>query len=161
MWRFPSDEYLKENGLDTTWEIFVQTPLKWVVIILGLIMFTIFYYYSKIISINDDFDTFFNKFYVDSTLQMNNVKFPLKNISTNGTTNYITKQGWKELGDYNLIVDSKNNAKEFLKIDYVKKDSINVIFELNVKNIDARVLHKFKKIDNKWFLIEVEDKSKK
>lgn len=158
MWRFPSDEYLSENGLMTPLDIFFKTPLKWVV--LGFLTFCLFVYlYFVKINGNEDFDTFFERFYLDSTFQLKSVQFPPKRTLANKKITYSTLQNWQELADYDLIVDSRGNSKESLKMDYISKDSVSVIFRLDIDKIHANVIHKFIKKNNNWFLVEIEDKS--
>ena len=158
MWRFPSDEYLSENGLMTPLEAFFKTPLKWVVLGFVFFFYFVFYYFVKNNG-NQDFDRFFDKFYADSTFQSKSVQFPLKHILSNKEVTYSTLQNWKELGNYNLIADSRGSFKEFLEKDYISKDSVSVIFKLDIDEIHAKVIYKFVKRKDNWMLIEAENVS--
>ena len=99
------------------------------------------------------------KFYMDQNLQLKSVKFPLKHIQTDGKITFTTEENWVELADYNLIANSRGLQKEFTKKEYIASDSVHVVFSINIENPHPRVIHKFKKINNSWFLIETEDQS--
>lgn len=160
MWRFPSDEYLEENGLMSSTDAFLKTPLKWVIVSIFIFFGGIYYVYDNAIANkNKDFDTFFDKFYIDQNLQLNSVKFPLKHIQTDKKATFTTKENWIELGDYNLITNSKGLQKEFTKKEYITTDSVHVIFSIDIENSHPRVIYKFKKIKSNWFLIETENQS--
>lgn len=38
---YPTDKQLRENGLPDRWEMFFYSPLKWVILVLGLFMYII------------------------------------------------------------------------------------------------------------------------
>ena len=42
---YPSDKQLRENGLPDRWEMLFYSPMKWVVLVLGIFMYVI----SKVI----------------------------------------------------------------------------------------------------------------
>lgn len=160
MWRFPSDEYLEENGLMSSTDAFLKTPLKWVIVSICIFFGGIYYVYDNAIANkNKDFDMFFDKFYIDQNLQLKSVKFPLKHIQTDGKITFTTKENWVELADYNLIANSRGLQKEFTKKEYIASDRVHVVFSVNIENPHPRVIYKFKKINNNWFLIETEDQS--
>lgn len=110
-------------------------------------------------SSNKDFDIFYDRFYTDLHFQLKSVKFPLKSINIDKKVVYQTEESWVELGDYNLIANSKGLFKQNVKIEYLTKDTVNVIFKLDVEDVHAKVIHKFIKINGQWFLTEVEDQS--
>ncbi|MEY4538260.1 MAG: hypothetical protein RLZZ306_17 [Bacteroidota bacterium] len=133
----------------------MQNPKIWIPIIVFLTIGILYKNYSP----NNDFDTFFDKFYIDQNLQLKSVKFPLKHIQADRKFTFTTKENWLELGDYNLIANSKGLQQEFIKKEYIASDSVHVVFSINIENPHPRVIYKFKKINNSWFLIETEDQS--
>lgn len=116
--------------------------------------------FYKNYSPNKDFDAFFDKFYIDQNLQLKSVKFPLKHIGGNRKIFYSTKEDWVKLGYYNLVADSRGILQEALHKDYIREDSVNVTFKIDIDEVHGRVIHKFKRINKNWFLIETEDQSK-
>jgi hypothetical protein len=78
----------------------------------------------------------------------------LKHISVNGNTSYDSAENWKNLGDYNIITNSKGAGKEFLFIESITQDSVHVTFKLDLENVRPRVIFKFKKYKEGWFLVE-------
>ncbi len=135
----------------------MQNPKIWIPIIILLTIGVLYKNYSP----NKDFDTFFDKFYIDQNLQLKSVKFPLKHIKSNKNIFYSTKEDWIKLGYYNLVADSRGILQENLHKDYIAKDSVHVTFKIDIDEIHGRIIYKFKKNNNNWFLIEVEDKSRK
>jgi Domain of unknown function (DUF4348) len=133
----------------------MQNLKIWIVIVLFLIIGILYKNHSP----NKDFDQFFDKFYTDQNLQLKSVKFPLNSIGKDKKITFITKNQWIELGNYNLVANSYGSQKDALKNEYINADSVHVIFKLDVGKIHANVIHKFVKINNQWFLVEIEDQS--
>lgn len=103
------------------------------------------------------FKSFIDKFSSDSTFQKNHIKFPLKtvingyNFEESDSIYYQTEQTWKYV---NL-----NKRKVYVNAIDCKIDSLSNSVTLLGIDTGVKLIYHFRKVDNTWFLVQIEDSS--
>ena len=98
-----------------------------------------------------------SKFSSDSTFQKNHIKFPLKtvingyNFEESDSIYYQTEQTWKYV---NL-----NKRKVYGNAIDCKIDSLSNSVTLLGIDTGVKLIYHFRKVDNTWFLVQIEDLS--
>ncbi|MES2797482.1 MAG: hypothetical protein V4683_16040 [Bacteroidota bacterium] len=107
--------------------------------------------------VNKDFDSFFDQFFRNEDFKKQRTKFPLKSIdSKKNKTQFLTEEAWLGLGKYNLMtfLEAEYSGLEF---KLIAKNRVDVIFKIEEINERLYIIHRFKKINDKWYLYEIED----
>jgi hypothetical protein len=132
-----------------------------------------------------DFHTFLLRFGSDTDFQLKSIKFPFRYIVEDGSLSgrlevYHTSEEWKEDRNDTLVYNSYNYLSELLRKNFISKDSVNVTFGFGVEELHAgehkdimtknrniskkstvymelKNVYKFKNINKKWVLLEIQE----
>ncbi|QHL89150.1 DUF4348 domain-containing protein [Nibribacter ruber] len=102
---------------------------------------------------DEEFDTFLQRFSIDSSFQLTRIAFPVKVTSTDGEkeeVKLINKQAWEYTNYSNLKSGQIRSEK-------VKNGLINLIY--TVDDTGVLVYHYFQKRNKEWVLVSIEDHS--
>ncbi len=110
-----------------------------------------------------NFESFFTKFSNDSAFQKNRIQFPLKMVTVDVYDSENSSIKNLSINDYSFMdfskdKDAENRDNDKYKVELIKKNETTVYKKLGIDN-GIYIEFKFKKEDNCWLLISIEDQS--